>query len=130
MEHSVEGFSSYPVHAALDNGGCPGSHTLQSWTDGQTDAALYEQRKSMEQRGGNNPYQFKQCPDSVTSLVGTGCMNPACRCASCHGDCTCDSPQLAEGFCGAEVLGMGLGKWVLLAVAAWIAYDYFKKMRK
>lgn len=80
----------YPLSAEYNSGGCTrGCGSLQP-ADPVSVARAQERKLGMEQRGGNNSFDFQEIPTYTQHQVGTGCYNPNCHCDNCHGDCLCD----------------------------------------
>lgn len=67
-----------------------------------------ERKAHMEQRAGNNPFDFQEIPKYAQKgfIVGTGCMNSACHCKNCHGDCLCEVDESSGCGCGASPMGL------------------------
>lgn len=117
-----------PIAASNDLGGCPSGVADAPTADAQDHARVAHYKRNMEQRGGNNPYQFEQCPERLRYEVGTGCMNPGCMCKNCHGDCKCTKQGgLVEGF---SLLGRDLKFWLVAAVVAFIVYKYLNGKKR
>lgn len=119
----------YPLGSHQDMGGCPDGGIADGPTPDELARVAYAKR-NMEQRGGNNPYQFEACPERLRYEVGTGCMNPGCMCHNCQGDCKCTKQGgLMEGF--GMLMGHDLKFWLIAAVVAYLVYTYMsKKARK
>ena len=85
-------WGNYPLSAQHNSGGCPGGCQLPKVNDcAQKSQKAHERNMGMEQRGGNNPFDFQDAPLFTQHEVGTGCYNSKCKCDNCHGDCLCDS---------------------------------------
>ena len=115
----------FPISEHHDAGGCPADGgELGTPAEGDV-ARVAHYKRNMEQRGGNNPYQFEECPDRLRYEVGTGCMNPGCMCHNCQGDCKCTKQgKLVKGF---TILGKDLKFWLVAIVVAWLVYYYMSK---
>lgn len=117
-----------PLGEHHDMGGCPATGAPEGPTAHEV-ARVAHYKRNMEQRGGNNPYEFEKCPERLRYEVGTGCMNPGCMCHNCQGDCKCNKQGgLVEGF---QVMGQSLQFWLVAALVAYLVYTYMsKKPRK
>ena len=123
-------WGSYPLGEQQDMGGCPADHPAEAASPDDL-ARVAHYKRNMEQRAGNNPYQFESCPDRLRYEVGTGCMNPGCMCHNCHGDCKCTKQgALVEGFNG--IFGMDLKSLLIVGVVGYLTYTLFtgKKSRR
>lgn len=123
-------WGTYPLGTHHDAGGCPVDQPAELARPDEL-ARVAHYKRNMEQRGGNNPYQFEGCPERLRYEVGTGCMNPACMCRNCHGDCKCNK-NVVEGFGDMTILGRDLKFWLIAGAVAFLTYRLLggKKMRK
>lgn len=123
----------YPMGEQYDMGGCHAGAgdggDMMHGPSHEEEARVAHYKHNMEQRGGNNPYQFEACPERLRYEVGTGCMNPGCMCHNCQGDCKCTRQgRLTEGF---SVLGHDLKFWLIAGLVAYLVYHFMsKKSRK
>lgn len=92
----------YPLSADYNSGGCIGGCGVPLSADPLDIARAAERKLGMEQRGGNNPFDFQEQQAYTQHEVGTGCYNTNCKCNNCHGDCLCDNN-------GAIIANNGLG---------------------
>jgi len=114
----------YPLGEQYDDGGCPAGGRIDRPSASQR-ARVAHYKHNMEQRGGNNPYEFEACPQRLRYEVGTGCMNPGCMCHNCQGDCKCTKQGgLVEGF---SVLGKDMKFWIVAIAVAYLFYYYMMK---
>ena len=117
-------WGSYPLGEQQDMGGCPADHPAEAASPDDL-ARVAHYKRNMEQRAGNNPYQFEACPERLRYEVGTGCMNPGCMCHNCQGDCKCTKQgRLVEGF---TVMGQDLKFWLIAGVVGLLVYKYLSK---
>lgn len=115
-------WGTYPLGIEHDMGGCAGERHAFDEVDAGDARRLAHSKKTMEERGGNNPYAFESCPERLRYAIGTGCMNPACHCYNCHGDCKCGANgAIVEGF---AVAGRDWKFWAVALLVAWIVYKY------
>lgn len=123
-------WGSYPLGEHLDMGGC-GADQGAAVADAADAARAAYAQKTQEERGGNNPYDFEECPSRLRYEIGTGCMNPACHCKNCHGSCACGSDGvLVEGF-GLDTmfLGRDLKFWAVALLVAYVVYCMLNKKK-
>jgi len=113
-----------PLGGEHDMGGCPSSSVIDGPTPEEQARVAYSKR-NMEQRAGNNPFMFEQCPDRLRYAIGTGCMNPSCNCFNCQGNCKCG----AESFVGGSFMGHDLKFWLIVGVVAYFVYIYMSKRK-
>ena len=119
-------WGSAPMDESHDMGGCPATGIPEGPTPEEV-ARVSHYKKNMEQRGGNNPYEFENCPSRLRYEVGTGCMNPQCMCHNCQGDCKCNK-GLTEGFIGrVMIMGHDLKFWAVTVLVAYLVYKYMSK---
>lgn len=111
----------YPMGLEYDGGGCAGDEGAPL-ADSANAARAANAQRNIEQRGTNNAFQYEACPERLRYAVGTGCMNPMCKCPNCQGDCKCMRP-------GMMMMGRkhGLLFWVLVIVAIWLFYTQVYK---
>jgi hypothetical protein len=116
-------WGNYPMGAHHDMGGCPAT-AAPPLADAEDVARAAHAHATAEQRGGNNPYQFESCPERLRYEIGTGCMNPACHCKNCQGDCKCGAGgSIVEGFGGnITILGHDLRFWLIAVGVAALVY--------
>lgn len=126
-------WGQYPIHELNDMGGCHGDEgSALPDVDPQAAARTAHAMQNMTQRGGNNPYQFENCPERLKYEVGTGCMNPACHCPNCQGDCHCAAGMAhkskmlqalkAKMSAGPRLMGKPVTFWLVVGVLAYLLY--------
>lgn len=132
----------YPLSADYNSGGCVGGCGPASPANAMAVARGAASKKNMEQRGGNNAFQFEQHPGYTQHEVGTGCYNPNCHCPNCQGNCICDKKGGLLSLNTRDPLALlsGLGgngsngsndvfTWLGMIAVAYFAYNLFFKRR-
>lgn len=107
----------YPIGLQYDDGGCEGDDGAPL-ADGQSIDRAMASKRNTQQRGGNNAYKFESTPVPLQYAIGTGCMNPMCKCPNCQGDCKC-----MKMFTGRH----GIMFWAILVIGGWLLYKAYKK---
>ena len=148
-------WGQYPLEAQADMGGCYGDEGLAlPPVDEEAAQRRSHYLANMSQRAGNNPHQFENCPERLKYEVGTGCMNPACMCQNCQGNCMCTKGaayksammskmasmkgRVAEWKddwedkmeAGPQLMGKPVLLWVVLAVVGVLLYRNRNRLRR
>lgn len=118
-------WGTYPMGLQHDSGGCPAPGAAASPASPEELARVAQRQANTSMRGGNNPYQFEKCPSQLRYEIGTGCMNPACQCQNCQGDCKCTKGgAIVEGFLGGMLGGQSPQFWLVAVIVAVLVYMY------
>lgn len=131
----------FPEDAAHQLGGCMGAGPALPASSLEK-ARITERKLRMEQRAGNNPFEFEEIPLYAKQgyVTGVGCMSPGCHCKDCHYDCLCDEtgcmkdkglhdgygPGMLSGVLPSPPkVGKNFGRLLLLALIVWFVYKNF-----
>lgn len=118
------GVGDYPIAHNLDNGGCADGACARPISAAEKAKAQCAQ-KMVNERSGNNPYEFHLNKPALN--YGTGCMNPSCQCPTCQGDCVCARRVEHFGF-NDFFADKDWTFWIITFVVAYLMY-YFLKTR-